>query len=176
MRILVLALVLLLSACPSPSDTPDAIPPYDCGDALVLEVRVPGGTYVAIDDAVDGAELVLGFQGFRYLYARARLPADPGTVAATARIELDGGTPRSQPIGQLAFDPAPDGVVSAPVQLFFNDDPLPGLVDHGVTVELRLGDRCADAGHTVLRYDDSCVEGPDGQPVCEGPDAGVDAP
>jgi hypothetical protein len=162
------SLPLLLAACPGPGETPDAIPAFDCGDRLGLDVRILGGTYVAIDAATDGAELVQGFQGFRYVYARARLDVDPGTISAVARLELDGQSPRSQPIGQLAFSVEGSEVVSAPTQLFFNDDPLASLVDHGLAIELRLGDRCAARGHTVLRYDATCVEGPDGTPICQG--------
>jgi hypothetical protein len=91
-------------------------------------------------------------------------------------VQLDGETVRSQPL-HLTFAPAANGVVSAPMQVFFNDDPLPTLVDRGVAVELRLGERCSRSGHTVLRYDPSCYEVPDGQPVCDDrdgiPDGGV---
>jgi len=160
--------LLLAASCSAPGEAPDALPPLDCGDRLGLEVRILGGSYVAIDAATAGAELVQGFQGFRYVYARARLDADPGTINAVARLELDGQSPRSQPIGQLAFIVDGGGVVSAPTQLFFNDEPLAGLVDHGLAIELRLGDRCVASGHTVLRYDASCVEGPDGTPICKG--------
>jgi len=156
---------VLAAACGDPAGLPDARP-FDCGDRLGLELRIPGGSYVAIAGAADGAELVRGFQGFRYLYARARLDADPGEVDAAARLQLDGGTPRSQPIGQLAFSQDGTSVVSNPVQLFFNDEVLADLIDHGVSVELRLGDQCAVSGHTVLRYDPNCVEGPDGVPIC----------
>jgi hypothetical protein len=162
------SLLLLLAACPGAGESPDAAVAFDCGERLGLDVRILGGTYVAIDAATGGAELVQGFQGFRYVYVRARLDVDPGTISAVARLELDGQSPRSQPIGQLAFSVEGSEVVSAPTQLFFNDDPLASLVDHGLTIELRLGDSCAASGATILRYDATCVEGPDGTPICEG--------
>ena len=152
MRTPLLAALVVMAACPGPSSTTiDGRDDLDCGDRLVL-----------------------GFQGFRYVYARARLDVDPGAVSAAVRVTLDGGSPRSQPV-QPAFGPAAGGgVESVPLQVFFNDDPLPGLIDHGVTLELRLGARCVASGHTVLRYDPSCIEGPDGQPVCDGGDGAPD--
>ncbi|MBK9036455.1 MAG: hypothetical protein IPL61_35285 [Myxococcales bacterium] len=176
MRALVLASCLAaMSACPGPSSaTIDARGDLDCGDRLLLSVRAPEIGYRPIADAADGAELVLGFQGFRYVYVRARLDVDPGAITAAVLVTLDGGTPRSQPV-QPAFGPAAGGgVETVPLQVFFNDDPLPGLIDHGVTLELHLGRRCVAGGHTVLRYDPSCVEGPDGQPVCDGGDGAPD--
>lgn len=176
MRLPLLAVCLVAaSACPGSTPvTVDARDDLDCGDRLVLAVRTAGLGYRPIAEAGDGAELVLGFQGFRYVYARARLDVDPGVVSAAVRVTLDGGAPRSQPV-QLALGPAAGGgVESVPLQVFFNDDPLPGLIDHGVTLELRLGARCVASGHTVLRYDPSCIEGPDGQPVCDGGDGAPD--
>lgn len=116
---------------------------------------------------------MLGFQGFRYLYLRARLDRDPGLLSAAVVVQLDGADPRSQPL-HLAFAPDGGGVRSAPMQVFFNDDPLPSLVDRGVAVQLLLAPRCQAGGHTVLRYDPSCYEGPDGQPVCDGGDGAPD--
>lgn len=174
-RSLASLVALTAAACPGGSSSIDARPDLDCGDRLALAVRAPGGAgYRPIAAAVDGAELVLGFQGFRYVYLRGHLDVDPGDVAAAVRVELDGGSPRSQPV-QAGFGPAATGGFdSAPIQVFFNDDPLPGLIDHGVTLALRLGDRCVAGGHTVLRYDPSCYEGPDGQPVCDGGDGAPD--
>ena len=110
MRNSLLALCLVVaSACPgSTAPAVDAPVDVDCGDRLVLTVRAPGVGYRPIADAADGAELVLGFQGFRYVYARGRLDVDPGAVSAAVRVTLDGGAPRSQPV-QLAFGPAAGG-------------------------------------------------------------------
>ncbi|MBZ0235315.1 MAG: hypothetical protein K8M05_23510 [Deltaproteobacteria bacterium] len=165
-----------LAACPGPEashDAADAEVDLDCGDRLRALVRVPGGAYVPLADAGDGGELVLGFQGFRYLYLRAGLDADPGVSSAAVVVQLDGDAVRSQPL-HLTFGPDASGVVSAPMQVFFNDDPLPTLVDRGVALELRLGARCTRAGRTILRYDPTCYEGPDGQPVCGEPDGAPD--
>lgn len=166
----------LLTGCPGGDPAPDAtdsVVDVDCGDRLVAEVRAPGGAYRRLADAADGAELVLGFQGFRYVYLRARLDQDPGLTSAAAVVELDGAAARSQPL-HLTFAPDAGGVVSAPMQVFFNDDPLPSLVDRGVGLELWLGARCTTRGHSVLRYDPSCYEGPDGQPVCDPGDGAPD--
>ncbi len=165
-----------LVACPgheASHDATDAEVDLDCGDRLGALVRVPGGAYVPLAEAGDGGELVLGFQGFRYLYVRAALDADPGVSSAAVVVQLDGDAARSQPL-HLTFGPGATGVVSAPMQIFFNDDPLPTLVDRGVALELRLGSRCLRAGRTILRYDPTCYEGPDGQPVCGEPDGALD--
>lgn len=163
------ALAALLAGCPSTPEAPDATPPIDCSGGLVAELRAPGGDYVPLAAAGDGVELVQGFQGFRYVYLRARLDVDPGDVPASVRIELDGTRPRAQPISQLVFEPdaAGSGYVTGAVQVFFNDDPLPSLVDQACALELSLADDCTDAGTVVLRYDPTCVEGPDGLPICE---------
>lgn len=174
-RRLLALLAVLVSGCPSSGGGADATDTstFDCGARLVALARAPGGAYAPLTDVDGDAELVLGFQGFRYVYVRGHLDADPGPIAAAAVLQLDGGPPRSQPL-LLTFAPDPTGVISAPVQLYFNDDPLPALVDHGLAIELRLGTRCVAGGHTVLRYDPTCVEGPDGQPVCAGPDGAPD--
>jgi len=167
-----------LAGCPGPGPDPDAGDgaALDCGDRLGVDVRVPDHTYQPLAQAGDGVELVLGFQGFRYLYVRARLDIDPGPTSAAAVVQLDGDNPRSQPL-YLTFAPDGGGVVSPATQVYFNDDPLPSLVDRGVSVQLVLSPRCSVGGHTVLRYDPSCYEGPDGQPVCDGgdglPDGGL---
>jgi hypothetical protein len=172
-------LLLFLAACPGQEpahDATDTAIDLDCGDRLNALVRVSGGAYVPLADAASGSELVLGFQGFRYVYLRAALDVDPGLSTAAVVVQLDGDAVRSQPL-HLTFGPGASGVVSAPMQVFFNDDPLPTLVDRGVAIELRLGSRCIRSGHTYLRYDPSCYEGPDGQPVCDdrdgAPDGGV---
>ncbi len=167
---------VLLAACdPGAPAAADAGAAADCGLIVTLEVRRPDGVYVplaAAADAVD-ASLVQGFQGFRYLYLRARFDRDPGSATAAVQLQLDGATPRSQPLADLDARPDPGGVVSAPQRVFFNDDPLPSLVDRGCALTLRVGGVCAASGRAVLRYDPSCVEGPDGDPICA--DAGVAA-
>lgn len=171
------ASLLVLAACPGGGGgTPDAADTVDvdCGDRLALSIRRPAGAgYLPLAQAADGAELVLGFQGFRYVYLRVTLDRDPGAISAAVVVQLDGAAARSQPV-QLAF--APDGadVITPPLQVFFNDEPLPSLIDHGVALQLRLGPRCQASGHTVLRYDPSCYEGPDGQPVCAVADGAPD--
>jgi len=175
-HILAFSSVSMLTACPGDGpgpDAADAVIELDCGDRLTALIRVPGGEYVPLAEASAGSELVLGFQGFRYLYMRARIDVDPGLSSAAVVVQLDGDAVRSQPL-HLAFGAGGTGVLSAPMQVFFNDDPLPSLVDRGVAIQLRLGERCTSGGHTYLRYDPSCFEGPDGQPVCDARDGAPD--
>ena len=154
----------------------------DCGAlGLTLDVLAPGGSYLPFASAAE-AELVLGFQGFKYVYLKAHLGARPQPPSGAVIIELDGAARRSQPFGDLGLaDDGAGGLVSAPVRVFFNDDPLPMLVNKGVTLTLQVGAAtCAASagGRVTLYYDASCYEGPDGQRVCV--DAGmapvVDAP
>lgn len=172
--LMLVALALAASGCPDePGAGADAGVLADCGVTVVLEVRTPAGDFVAIDDAEPGAELVLGFQGFRYVYTRARFDRDPGALGpATVTVRLAGTAPRSQPLGALAVLPAPGGGhATEAFSVFFNDDPLPSLIDRACGLEIRLaGGACVGGGETTLRYDPDCYEGPDGQRVC--PDAG----
>ena len=170
-----LCLVVVLAGCGPDHGGGGA----DCGvPTLSLEVRTPGGDYVPVATATD-ADLVLGFQGFRYIYLRGRMSAPPpergGALISTLEGSAGddaGAAMRSQPVGDLNFHAEGADWVSDPVRLFFNDDPLPTLVDHGCAVTLESGTRCqaSAGGRVVLRYDPGCYEDPSGQRVC--PDGG----
>jgi hypothetical protein len=174
MRAPVSICLVLLVGCGSGPEAVDAGPSLDCGLRLVVEVRGPGGEYGPIAGAAL-AELVQGFQGFRYIYVLGRLARRPAVVSGTAIVTLDGEAARSQPLGDLGI--AGDGAgafATDPLRVFFNDDPLPSIVDRGCTVTLRVGDEACGAtsgGHVTLAYDPACYEGPDGERVC--PDAAV---
>jgi hypothetical protein len=166
-------LLLLAPACPGGDAAVDA-GLGDCGLEVTLEVRAPDGEYTSIPPAED-AELVLGFQGFRYVYLRGRADRSPPAASGSVVIEVEGSGPRSQPFGDLAWTADGEGGgVTGALRTFFNDDPLPQLVDRRCTFTLIVGDaRCgaAASGSAVLRYDPACYEGPDGARVC--PDGGV---
>lgn len=145
----------------------------DCGvpPALAIEVLTPGGAYQPLGAATD-ADLVLGFQGFRYIYVRARLTAALAEPGGAVVVTLDGTGARSQPMGDLGFHSDGAGWVSEPARVFFNNDTLVSLVDHGCGLAVAIGTRCpaTASGRVVLRYDASCYEDPSGQRVC--PDGG----
>ncbi len=165
--------LIFLSACGGGAAV-DAGGVGDCGLTASLEVRGPDGEYAAMPPAED-AELVLGFQGFKYVYLRGRADRRPPATSGSVVLELAGQPARSQPFGDLGWtDDGAGGVVTAPLRVFFNDDPLPDLVDHSCTFTLLAGDEtcgAATTGSATLRYDAACYEGPDGSRVC--PDAGA---
>lgn len=175
MKIQSLLILALLGGCPEGGDAADAGPPADCDVTLTAEVREPGGTWAPVGQAA-GAELVLGFQGFKYVYVRGRLDRLPADPTGAVLVTLEGEATRSQPLGELALTPdGTGGLVTEPLRVFFNDDPLPTLVDRLCELELRVGEgSCAAAsgGAVELVYDASCYEGADGQRICAA-DAGV---
>lgn len=167
--LLATACAAALCGCGS-APTPDAGPPPDCAPGVDLEVRGRAG-YERVAVAAE-AELVLGFQGFKYVVARGHAGVLPGTRGGAVVFALDGESARSQPFGDLGFHADGQGAfVTDELRVFFNDDPLPELVDHGVTMHLHLDCGDSSGGHLVLRFDPGCTEGPDGQCVCL--DAGV---
>ena len=160
----VLSCVLVTPGCGGGTPA-DAGPPPDCAPGVDLEVEGPAG-YQRIAAASE-ADLILGFQGFKYVRARGRSGALPGSPAGAVIVKLDDKGVRSQPYGDLGFHADGDaGFLTEALRVFFNDDPLPGLVDHGVTLRLHLDCGDSPGGRVILRYDPNCVEGPDGQRIC----------
>jgi hypothetical protein len=140
---------------------------------LVVEIRGPDGSYGPLGESSD-AELILGFQGFRYVYLRGRVAHEPPSPSGAVRVELEGQPARSQPFGDLGFTDEGDGLVTQPLRVFFNDDPLPSLIDARCELTLYVGGASCGAhagGAALLRYDPACYEGPDGARVC--PDGGI---
>ena len=163
--------LLVLAACPDDGVPDAAVEP--CTLTPRLEVRASDGVFAPIAEAAD-AELVLGFQGFRYVYLRVRLPEVPPARNGSVLAQLDGDSAFSSPFGGMSFVGDGTEVISVPLQFFFHDQTLPSLVGAGVTFTLTLGDAvCGGSagGHVVLAYDSSCIEGPSGERVCA--DAGV---
>jgi hypothetical protein len=170
LRVAITALMLsMLTGCPSSHGAAsDAGPIVDCALSVGLEVRRPGGAYAPIAEGGQ-AELVLGFQGFKFAYVRARLDRVPPSTVATFEYSLDGDAPRSTRVGGMQLTSEGGGWVSSPEQIFFNDDPLPSLIDRGCAITMIVGDAtcsAAQSGHVTLHYQDGCVQAPDGGLTC----------
>ncbi|MCC6995552.1 MAG: hypothetical protein IT370_13160 [Deltaproteobacteria bacterium] len=161
-----LAAPLLLTGCGDDDPTSADGGPRPCTTSLTASVQTPSGSFLPLTPgaAPTEADLVLGFQGFRYVYLRLVLtPPPPDALLASAEITLAGAAPRAQPLGYLR----PGDL--EPQRLFFNDEALPALVDARATLSLHVGQAGCQADHSgelVLRYRPDCVEGPDGVRVC----------
>ena len=164
-------MTIVLVACGVPSAAFDAAL-GSCTESVALEVRTTSGEF-ARAEGTPKAELVLGFQGFKYVYVRARLDGPMTEPRAEVRVELDGGAVRSQPLGRLRlYETEAADFQTDPIRVFFNDDPLPSLIDRGCGLTLKVEEKDCQAktsAHVVLSYDPGCYEGPDGQREC--PDA-----
>ncbi|MCC7536192.1 MAG: hypothetical protein IT379_08260 [Deltaproteobacteria bacterium] len=169
MRSLVPLSVLLL-ACGDDAGSPRDGGPQCAAFPVSLQVRGPDYAY---HDIPGDADLVLGFQGFRYIYLRARTSAEPPVMQGSVVAEPEGQSLVSQPV-RFSFSEEDDGVwLSDPVIVFFNDIPLPSLVGQGCRVWMRVGDeRCGGEaeGRVVLRYDPRCYEGGMGERICTDAD------
>jgi len=173
--LLLAASLLATAGCESapPATTPDA------GGACSLtsvsfEVRRPDLSYRATPT---DAELVLGFQGFRYIYVRVRTDGLPMPPFGSVNGKLDTGEPISQSFRVDLTEEAPGRFVTEPIMVLFDDLPLAALVDHEADLTVTVGDgTCvADTGGTAtLRFDPSCYEGPTGMRICG--DGGLPAP
>ena len=159
------------SGCGDDDPTSSDGGPRPCSTRLGASVQTPTGGFVplTLGGAPAEADLVLGFQGFRYVYLRLVLtPPPPDPLLASAEITLAGAAPRAQPLGYLRPGDR------EPQRLFFNDEALPALVDARGALRLHVGQpgcQADSSGDFVLRYRPDCVEGPDGIRVCG--DAGV---
>ena len=160
-----------LAGCGDDDPTGSDGGPRPCTTTLSASVQTPIGGFAPLTAGAAPAEadLVLGFQGFRYVYLRLVLtPPPPDALLASAEITLVGAAPRAQPLGYLR----PGDL--EPQRLFFNDEALPALVDARGALRLHVGQpgcQADSSGDFVLRYRPDCVEGPDGVRVCG--DAGV---
>ncbi len=168
----VLLLVLAFAACGD-----DDVPPViDAGSVCELrvatvEVSTPDRSYGMLPA---DAELILGFQGFRYVYLKVRTDGLPSSTETSALVDLPSGETVSQSFLLELSEDSPGHFVSMPQMFFFNDNPLPGLIDQPANLTLRVGDARCNAevrGTFTLRYDPSCYEGPSGDRIC--PDGGV---
>jgi hypothetical protein len=172
-RIAALLAVAAAAGCRPGGGADDAGAPGTCAFQVALDVQGPLGDYRQVGAAGD-ARLVLGFQGFKFVMARGRFDAPPAVQSGAVLVRLDGRALRSQPFGALRLGgdgsgDAGTGQVSDPFPVFFNDDPLPTLVDTGLDITLLVGDdRCGAraGGHVTLRYVPGCIQDADGGFVC----------
>lgn len=175
-------LVLVAGLCAAAgcgSDPPAG--PSDAGGSstcdltgVTFEVRGPDQTF---HEPPGEAELVLGFQGFRYLYVRVHTQGTPVPPFGSVNGKLDGGEPISQSFRLDLTSDGPGTWVTEPIMVLFDDVPLSALVDHDADLSVTVGDgTCvADTGGTVtLRFDPSCYEGPTGMRFCG--DGGLPTP
>lgn len=137
MRPLVL-LAIVLSSCSAPEERPmvDAAPV--CTSTMQLEWgRMVNGAYTPFRDG-DTAEIVLGFQGFRFIDAIARIRGVQAKEATfTFEATLDGREPMVQDAGSFTTKPSDGALYVHALQLFFNDVPMPELLGQSVTVVVK---------------------------------------
>ncbi len=175
MRRMLMAGLLAAAGC---GQTPAAIG-SDAGGgcdltAVSFEVRRPDLGYQA---PPTDADLVLGFQGFHYIYIRIHTTGTPVPPFGSANGKLDGGERISQSFRVELTPEAPGRFVTEPLMVLFDDTPLSALAGHDADLNVTVGDgTCvADTGGTIaLRYDPTCYEGPAGERICT--DGGLPAP
>lgn len=119
----------------------------------------------------DHAEIVMGFQGFRYVQSAMRLSSVSAEVATfSIRIEVDGHEPYSLSDAPAKLSPRSDGALYAErVLVFFNDLPLPQIVGRGALVSTRaVAAGCVglDAAQVMLVDEQDCLELSDGSLEC----------
>jgi hypothetical protein len=159
--------VALLSGCPEGSGAPDATP---CDVDIEWGYVTDTGDFIAYSDD-DDAEIVLGFQGFRYINSVVEI-IDTTATQATAQfqIDVDGHATYGQPGGPLTTTTSPRGVYVNDLLVFFNDIPMPELVGRTCTIIARAtADGCVGtySARVTLVDDENCTEGPDGGLTCE---------
>lgn len=175
LRTLLAASLLATAGC---DETP-APTPADAGGECSLtsvrfDVRNPDRGYSA---PPTDAELVLGFQGFRFIYIRIGTEGLPVPPFGSVNGKVQGGGPISQSFRLDLAEDGPGRWVTRPIMVLFDDAPLSELVDHRADLTVTVGDgTCvADEGGIVtLRFDGSCYEGPTGERICA--DGGLPAP
>lgn len=132
MRALLLSFVLVGCTGGEPSA------PVDSGPPCSVEVewgRMQSGTFVAFHDG-DTAEIVLGFQGFRFIDSVARIRSARAKSAwFKLQSTVEGSAPKATEVGPFEGTIGDDGALYVPnVQLFFNDLPMADLLGKHVSV------------------------------------------
>ncbi len=178
-RTLAALVVFGATACgPDAADDPvDAGPP--CEFVLSWGYRAPGGDYQAFADG-SVSEITLGFQGFQYIQSSMRVSgASAKSGSFSFRVIVDGHAPYTLADTPAELAAGPGGMLYADkVNVFFDDVPLAELIGRNadVTARGKVGGCTGTTAATVmLADDDPCMEGPSGEPLCPGGDAGVDA-
>ena len=164
-----LATFLVLAGCSDP-----ATPPADAGAAeeeepctmvATLGHESAGADFVPYADG-DDAEIVLGYQGFRFIQVVLRTEGiEAARVLVTFTVEVAGQAPYPQ-VSWLDVTPADDGIPYSSVFLvYFNDIPYAEILDRdcnlGVSVSNR---RCPDATSVRVHLvdEDPCIHIPGG--------------
>jgi hypothetical protein len=168
MRPHALIAILFLAGCPGGDGTPDAGP-------CAVEVEWGHGVPPAFTGFRDGdsAELVLGFQGFRYVRSTMRLGGDVERGTFWFDIVVDGQEPYQSSAGTRDLLRSGDDSYAAEVLVFFNDIPMPELLGRSTTVIAHARADGCDGRHVArvtVVDDEDCIEAADGGLVCS--DAG----
>lgn len=157
----------VLMGCPGGEGGPDAAP---CELEVSWGPRRAGEFRPFVDG--DRAEITLGFQGFRYIMSSLRFDADhPDDADVWFQVQVAGHEPYA--LRQRMTLPAeePDGWrYRDDVLVFFNDIPIPDLIDQEAAIVIRAEAGGCEGLHgaTVrLADDDGCVEQADGGLTCE---------
>ncbi|HQY60142.1 MAG: hypothetical protein IPF92_16745 [Myxococcales bacterium] len=136
------AALLLACACTGGGGlAPDADAPDADACVRPLELswgRREGAGFTPFRDG-DPGKITLGFQGFRFIDGVARLGGTQAKAASfRLQVTVDGHRPSTQDVGRIDLVAGPDGALYAePLQLFFNDTPLPELLGRNAAVVLR---------------------------------------
>lgn len=159
--------VALLTGCPGGGGAPDATP---CDVDIEWGHVNDTGDFIAYSDD-DEAEIVLGFQGFRYIDSVIELiDASAGEVTAQFQIDVEGHATYAQPGRLLPTTTSPRGVFVDELLVFFNDIPMPELIGRSCTIIARAtADGCVGTytARVTLVDNENCTEGPDGGLTCE---------
>lgn len=137
-------------------------------DASTYTLALTGVDPAALDASSDGVaiDLRMGFQGFRYTRVVLVASGDaPAVTPARATLDIDGFDRAEQLSSQIELRPTSDGRrVSAPWMIFANDVDPARAVGRRARLEVTLDDRERRANAVlegVVRWDPTCVEGPD---------------
>lgn len=155
-----------LAGCPGGAAGPDAGP---CD--LTVEWGHGGAEAFSRFEDGDPAELVLGFQGFRYVRSTMRIPGGAERSTFWFDIAVDGQEPYQSSAGTRDLDHPGDGSAYAEeVLVFFNDIPMPELLGRSARVTAHgRADGC-DGVHLVevtVVDEDDCIEAADGGLICD---------
>lgn len=175
------ALVLVLAPACASSSAPPPPPGSEDGGACALTItlgRLDAAGFSRLDEG-DDVDVILGFQGFRFVDLAARFEGTSATSAALKiQATIEGRSPQTQAQGLRLSTDAGGARLADHVQIFFNDVPEAELFDRAVALALhataegcgadqalaltlRDGGTCADivdAGGSTLDGGGPCVD------------------
>jgi len=136
MRLSIL-LAISMAACSGPNEQPPS-PPVKCEELQLEWGRTVNGAFAPFRDG-ENAEIVLGFQGFRFVDSVARLRgAHTKEIAFTLQVTLGTNEPSVQDAGKFYGQTGADGALYVTsLFLFFNDQPMPDLLGREAAVRVR---------------------------------------